>query len=319
VQPTRFLIEALGRQARWALPIGVLIGIALPSLASWLRPALTATVIATMAITLTRLNWSSLSKVARDPRLPLAMSLWLLIVTPLLAYLATRLFGLSTGLSVALFLQCASAPVGSAAAFALFIGINGERVMILTVLTTVLLPLTLTPLVVWVLSESGVKIDFGSFFLRVCLLVAAPFAIAAVVRRVVGVATLVNNQPVMAGINVIALVVFAIAIMDGVNAYLFENPTGAFTLLFASFIAAIALHASAFAAFRVLGNEAGWVASVASGSRNMGLMLAITAGSAGPVSELYFGIAQIPMYCVPLLLGPIVAWVNRSATPSPKG
>jgi len=185
--------------------------------------------------------------------------------------------------------------------------------MILTVLSTVLLPITLTPLVAWVLSDSGVTIDIGSFFLRVCLLVAAPFVIAAIVRRLVGVSTLANNQSVMAGVNVIALVVFAIAIMDGVNAYLFENPTGAFTLLFASFVAAIALHASAYAVFRGLSNEAAWVASVASGSRNMGLMLAITAGTAGPVSELYFGIAQIPMYCVPLLLGPLVVWANRSA------
>ena len=294
----------------------MLIGIALPSLASWLRPALTATVIATLAITLTRLDWSSLSRVARDPRVPLAMAIWLLVVTPLLTVLITRWLGLSTGLSVALFLQCASAPVGSAAAFALFVGVNGERVMILTVLSTVLLPITLTPLVAWVLWDSGVTIDISSFFFRVCLLVAAPFAIAAIVRRVVGVSTLANNQSVMAGVNVIALVVFAIAIMDGVNDYLVENPTGAFTLLFASFIAAISLHTSAYIAFRVLSNEAGWVASVASGSRNMGLMLAITAGTAGPVSELYFGIAQIPMYCVPLLVGPLVAWANRSNGPS---
>lgn len=311
-------IEALGRHARWALPIGVLIGIALPDLASWLRPALTATVIATLAITLTRLDWSTLTRVARDPRLPLAMAAWLLLVTPLLTYLITRALGLSPGLSVAVFLQCASAPVGSAAAFAMFVGINGERVMILTVLTTVLLPLTLTPLVAWVLIDSGITIDISSFFLKVCLLVATPFFLAALIRKVVGVQTLTRNQPVMAGLNVVALVVFAIAIMDGVNAYLFENPTGALTLLAASFVAAVALHASAFAAFRWFGKEAAWVASVASGSRNMGLMLAITAGTAGPVSELYFGIAQIPMYCVPLLLGPLVAFTNRRVSQSLK-
>ncbi len=312
MQSVRIIIEALGRHARWALPIGVLVGIALPTLAGWLRPALTATVIATLAITLTRLDWSSLKRVVSDPRMPIAMAVWVLVITPLLTFVLTRWLGLSSGLSVALFLQCASAPVGSAAAFALFVGINGERVMILTVLSTILLPFTLTPLVAWVLVDSGVTIDIGSFFLRVCLLVAAPFLVASMIRRVVGVSTLANNQPVMAGVNVIALVVFAIAIMDGVNAYLFEDPTGAFTLLAASFIAAIALHASAFAAFRWLGMEAGWVASVASGSRNMGLMLAITAGTAGPVAELYFGIAQIPMYCVPLLLGPLVALANQS-------
>jgi hypothetical protein len=47
---------------------------------------------------------------------------------------------------------------------------------------------------------------------------------------------------------------------------------------------------------------------VLSGNRNMGLMLVITAGTAGEVFSLYVGIAQIPMYFAPLLLTPVLRW-----------
>jgi hypothetical protein len=45
----------------------------------------------------------------------------------------------------------------------------------------------------------------------------------------------------------------------------------------------------------------------------MGLMLAVTAGTAGPAFSLYVGIAQIPMYFAPLLLGPLVRFSRRGA------
>ena len=50
-------IELLGRQARWALPAGVFVGIALPWLAALMRPLLTAAVIGTLLGALLRLDW----------------------------------------------------------------------------------------------------------------------------------------------------------------------------------------------------------------------------------------------------------------------
>src|SRR5690606_29698197 len=54
-------LRLLGRQARWALPAGALIGVALPDLATALRPLLTAAVIGTLTATLLRLDWDQLA------------------------------------------------------------------------------------------------------------------------------------------------------------------------------------------------------------------------------------------------------------------
>ena len=42
-----------------------------------------------------------------------------------------------------------------------------------------------------------------------------------------------------------------------------------------------------------------------SGNRNLGVMFAVTATVASSDFALYVGIAQIPMYFVPLLLAPL--------------
>ena len=51
------MLRLLGRQARWALPVGVFIGIAVPPLAEWLRPMVTLAVIGTITGALLRLDW----------------------------------------------------------------------------------------------------------------------------------------------------------------------------------------------------------------------------------------------------------------------
>ena len=47
----------------------------------------------------------------------------------------------------------------------------------------------------------------------------------------------------------------------------------------------------------------------------MGLLLVVTAGTAGPLFTLYVAIVQIPMYFAPLLLGPSLARAQRRDDP----
>ena len=53
----RGLLAALGRQARWALPAGVFVGILVPDLAAAARWLLTPAVIGTLTAALLRLDW----------------------------------------------------------------------------------------------------------------------------------------------------------------------------------------------------------------------------------------------------------------------
>jgi len=300
------LFGLLGRQARWALPAGVFVGIALPELAAMLRPLLTAAVIGTLTAALLRLDWTRLSEALRRPALPAAIAAWQLVVSPLLVWFGTALAGLSPDLRLVLMLQAAAPPIGSAAVFALILGLDGVLAVIGTVATTMLLPITLTPLVGLLLAQADVQVDLAAFFARVTTLVAVPFALAWALRRMLGAARLERHDETLGGLNVVLLLVFAIAVMDGVTARLLSDPAFIGLLLLVACLAAVALHAAGYALFRRFGVATAFCAALLSGNRNMGLMLAITAGTAGETFSLYVGIAQIPMYFAPLALTPFL-------------
>jgi predicted Na+-dependent transporter len=302
----RGALAALGRQARWALPAGVFVGIILPELAATARGLLTPAVIGTLTAALLRLDWDALALTLRRPARAALVVGWLLVVSPALVWGATGLLGLSSELRLVLLLQAAAPPIGSAAVFALILGVDGLLAMVGAVAATLLLPLTLTPLVALLLPAAGVQVDLAAFAARVALVVAAPFALAWMLRGLLGRERLARNDDVLGGLNVVLLVVFAVAVMDGVTSTFLSDPPRILQLLAAACAAAAALHAAGWALLARAGPSVAWASALLSGNRNMGLMLAVTAGTAGPAFSLYVGIAQIPMYFAPLLLGPLV-------------
>ncbi len=308
------LLVSLGRQARWALPAGVFIGVAWPWLAMQLRPLLTLAVIGTLATALIRIDWARFGLVARRPALIGSLVGWQLLVSPIVAWSAAELLSLPDAVQLALVLQGAAPPIGSAAAFAMFVGVEGTLCVVGSILATLMLPFTLTPLVAWLLPASGVSVEVLPFFLRVCGVVGAPFVVAWALRRTVGATRLARNDPLLAGFNVLLLVVFAIAVMDGVTAVLVADPLRIGGLLLIAWIATILLHLAGYGLLRRVGVDEAVSATLLSGNRNMGLMLAATAGTAGETFTLYAGIAQIPMYFAPLLLGPLVRRLRRGTT-----
>lgn len=314
---TRDLLQWLGRHARFALPASVFVGLALPSLASALRPVLTLAVIGTLTSVVIRLDWRRLVKTARSPALPAALTVWQLLACPILLWWSLDLLGLPASLALVVVLQAAAPPIGSLAAFAMFIGLDATLAMIGTVLTTLALPLTLTFILAWILPEAGIQLDIWEFFAWVSIVVAAPFAVAAIVRQVVGVETLNRNDDLLAGINVVLLAVFAIAVMDGVTAAFLAKPAVIGKLLALALVSTFVLHALGFALFHRAGTEVAYTAALLSGNRNMGLMLVVTAGTAGEWFSLYVGVAQIPMYFMPMLLAPLLQRSLRADKPSP--
>jgi BASS family bile acid:Na+ symporter len=309
----RSVLGILGRQARWALPAGVFVGVALPELAALLRPVLTAAVIGTLTAALLRLDWRHLGQALRQPRLGAAIAFWQLLACPLLAWGVAIAVGLPPDLRLLLVLQAAAPPIGSAAVFAMILGLDGVAAVIGTVITTLLLPLTLTPLAALLMPGAGIEIDLIAFFARVSLLVVLPFALAWLLRRAVGAARLARNDDVLAGLNVLLLLVFAIAVMDGVTARLLADPASIGRMLALACVATAVLHWAGYRVFRRTGVASAYTGAILCGNRNMGLMLVVTAGTAGEAFSLYVGIAQIPMYFAPLLLGPLLQRSLRQA------
>jgi predicted Na+-dependent transporter len=81
--------------------------------------------------------------------------------------------------------------------------------MIGSVLGTLLLPITLTLVVSVQLPNFGIDVALLPFFLRVAQFALAPFLIAWLLRRLVGIERLRRLDAELAGLNVLALVIFA--------------------------------------------------------------------------------------------------------------
>jgi len=125
---------------------------------------------------------------------------------------------------------------------------------------------------------------------------------------------LARNNDLLGGLNVLMMVVFAIAVMDGVTARLVQHTHFVGILFGMACTATALLHLAGFLLFRRAGIATGYEAAILSGNRNMGLMLVVTSGTAGETFSLYVGIAQIPMYFAPMVLMPLLKRSSRSDT-----
>ena len=301
--PAAFL-AFLNRHARPILAGGIFAGLALPDLAALMRPLVEAAIVASLTLSLLQIDWPTVAAWGRRPlRAAVALG-WILLGAPLLTLMAVTVLGLPPGLAVALVFAAAAPPVTASPAFALLLGLDASLALVLLVASTAILPLTLGPVAFWLL-DLELTIGLGPFLLRVALYIALPFAISEAVRRMVRREWLDARIAEINGLIVLALVIFAIAIMDGVTARALDDPWIVAGFAASAFILNLALQAAAAAAFFWLGWRGALTMGLISGYRNMAIMLILTAGIAGPDMWLYVAMAQFPMYILPMLTNPL--------------
>lgn len=93
-------LALLNRHARLILAGGIFAGLVLPDLASLLRPLVEAAVVASLSLSLLRIDWATVMDWGRRPLRAAAGLGWILIGAPLLTLGAVTLLGLPPGLSV---------------------------------------------------------------------------------------------------------------------------------------------------------------------------------------------------------------------------
>jgi len=300
---TRFLI-LLARHARPVLAGGIFAGLLLPDLAALLRPLMEAAVVTSLTLSMLRIDWLSIAAYGRQPgRAGVALG-WILLGAPVLTLAAAKALGVPSGLTVALVFAAAAPPVTAAPAFALLLGLDAALALVILVIGTALLPLTLGPVAFWLL-DLELSIGLGPFLLRIAIFIGLPFLISGMSRRSIRRDWLDARATEISGSIVLALVVFAIGIMDGVTARLLADPWTVAAFAGAAFVLNFALQALGTAAFLWMGRRQALTMGLASGYRNMAIMLVLTTGIAGPDMWLYVAMAQLPMYILPMLTNPV--------------
>jgi hypothetical protein len=113
------------------------------------------------------------------------------------------------------------------------------------------------------------------------------------------------------GLSVIALFVFAVALMEGVAANIIADPFMVLSLIALAFALSLAL--TALTVLARAGLSSAMALGLAAGSRNMGLVPAAAGSSVPDLTWLYFALAQFPIYLLPQMLKPLARRINSVA------
>ena len=305
------LFEVIGRRASLALVAGIAFSLAVPSLSAITGPFLPAFVVGTLTMAIVRIDLArALGQWRRADRIVLAL-VFLLVAMPVMVAFVAPAAGLPMALVIMLVLLAASPPLASGANFAFILGLDGELAVNLVLAGTLVMPFVAPPLIFYVL-DLGLDVDVWEIFVRLSATIALAVVFASIIRFAAGRERIVRRAVMFDGIAVIWMILFLVAIMDGVPALIGSEPATVVVLavvgLGANFgFSIVVLAAGLMAPQRRNAASARALATVAmfAGNRNFGLVLTALPAplyvEIGPFVALY----QIPIYLTPLVMGPL--------------
>jgi BASS family bile acid:Na+ symporter len=297
----------LGRQGTRAIAALVFIGIAVPPLDALLRPFVSEAIFALLCLAFLRVDPAALRRNVRRPGLVLAATGWTMVALPVLSglgCLAIGLDGRAPDMLLALMLQGVAPPMMAAPAFAAAMGLDASLVLATLIASSALTPLT-APLFAYVFVGPALTLPPLALGLKLFAILAGSALLAAVIRRIVGAAALERHKQPIDGLNILVVFVFVGAVMEHVAAQFGAAPSRMIALTalaFAIYFLVLGLTALLFAR---AGRARALALGLAAAQRNMGLMLAATAGALPDLVWLWFALCQFPIYVSPQLLKPL--------------
>ncbi len=303
----------LGRQGTRAVALSVFAGLALPWLAALFKPAFAPSVFVLLTLAFLRVDPTALRRRFRSPGLVLAGAAWMVVATPLVCGFPLAALGFDRGLLIALILQAAAPPVVAASALAALMGLDAALALAMLTVCAIATPATAAVFSALFLG-SALDLSPLALGLRLLALLAAAAGIAALVRRAAGQAWVERQAERIDGLSVIAMFVFAVAVMDGVVAQTIARPPLVLGYLALAFATSLVLGATTAAVFWRAGRNAALTLALSAGLRNLGVMVAAAGGRVPETTWLYIAMAQFPIYLLPHALKAALDRFNRKLT-----
>ena len=296
----------LGRQGTRALALSIFFGLAVPSLAAYVKPYLGEAVFVLLLFSYLRTDPAALLRHVKSPMLAIAAALWAMLAAPLLFGSAYVLAGVREefpALYTIMILQAAVAPITSLAAFAAIMALDVEFTLLTLIMCSALSPLTSVAISYLFLGNSLFSpIELG---IKLFFFYAASGAAAFAIRRIAGRRWIERQKDRVDGLNVVAVFVFAIVAMESVPRHVMADPLFAATLLGLILVLSCLLIGISMLVFLRAGPAAGMVIGMLATFRNIGLVMATLGAVLPDTAWFYFGLVQFPIYLFPLALKPL--------------
>ncbi|MBN8920003.1 MAG: Na+-dependent transporter, partial [Rhizobiales bacterium] len=286
----------LGRHGTRAVAISVFLGIALPQLASVLKPYVAEAIFMLLLLAFLRVEPRALAGYFTRPSLVLAATAWMMLVSPAILCVVFKLAGLDQsmpGLYIALVLQVSGAPIMSAPAFAALMGLDAALSLATLMACIVVTPLT-APVFVALFLDASLAVSPATLALKLFVLLGGSAFVAWAIRYLAGAEWLDRQRQRVDGLSVVTLFVFAIAVMDGVGALFLARPFFILGMIALCFAIALGMMAATVLCFAKAGREHAFALGLSAANRNVGIMLAALGSALPDLSWLYMGLAQFP-------------------------
>jgi hypothetical protein len=297
----------LGRQGTRALAALVFIGIAVPPLGTLLKSYVTAAIFLLLCVSFMRVDIAALRAHMKRPGIVLAATAWSTLVVPLMvgiACVATGLDKRAPDLFLGLMLQAVASPMMAAPALAALMGLDATLVLIALVTCTAFVPFT-APIFAYLFFGAQLMLSPFALGVKLFAILGGSLLVAAVIRRIAGAAAIERYREPIDGLNILLLLVFVTAVMGTVAGSFLADPLQVGAILALSFAVFFVFLGLTVLIFRKLGRKHALALGLMVAQRNMGLMLAATAGVLPAATWLYFALSQFPIYITPHLLRPI--------------
>lgn len=302
----RAYVEWIGRRGTVLMPLGIVIGVAVQPLAHLLFPLLPLTVYVMLTIVLSRLDVERAIAHIRKPKVFIVSLVYGFLLLPLAMSLIATALPLSPGLTAALVIYGTSPPNYAAAALAFVMGLDGALTVATIFAATALHPL-ITPVFTEFFVGQHIHLSATELGLRLAGLIGASVISALAWSKWLGPARRKAASTLFDGINVLIMVVFAIALMAGIPERVIAQPLYALSLIVLATGLHLGLNLLTVLLFLVTGRERAMTLGYAQAGRNIAVVMGVL-GSAAPADAwLFFAMLQFPIYCLPMLLKPLYA------------
>ncbi|MBT6277162.1 MAG: hypothetical protein HOI95_23890, partial [Chromatiales bacterium] len=294
----------------YVMASGVFVGYAFPGLAQLVGPALPIGVAGMMTIGMLRIARSDLFETFSRWQVLGAVLLFIMVASPIATLGVVRLFDVGPGLAAALVLTAACPPLMSTVSLSWMLGFNPPLALAIVTVATLVSPAILA-MVLTLFPDAGIDLDSVALFFRLSMLIGGCYLAATVLRWFLGAARVERAASLWDVMTVCFLLLFAVAIMDGVAARASTEPAYVAGLLVAAFAINLLLQCAGIGIALRLGVSSALTVGFASGSRAAGILLAVSPGDASSDLVLFFALYQVPMYTLPTLLRPVYRWLLK--------
>lgn len=317
LETCRHALSWLGRQGTKAIAASLIVGIAIPPLASALKPLFPITIFILLILAFLRVDPAALRAQFVKPARVVLASAWIMAAIPMLLgllfwWLAPDRIG--NGLMLGLMMQAAAPPVLSSTAVAAILGLDAAFSLSTLIVCTAATPI-IAPFLVSLFAGAVLGLDPLELALRLAAFLGGAYGLAILLRHLLGPARIAASGGTIDGISVVMLIVFGVALMDGITERTLREPLLVFGLTALAFALAIALYAVTALLFWREGAERALAVGFSAAHRNMAVMIAAGGSGLPELTWVYFATAQFPIYLVPLMVTPIVHRLLRSRLP----